>query len=487
MTPRLGERDERVLDHTPAPRHPQALPHRRVVCSGILEIRPGQAEYVAVGHGPRRERRLGSAAQHLLPEHLPAGEHPPFTSHDAPLHDVHLGGDLPGVYDFLPLRKRLRLELEGDVDDEAVGGAVEERDVVDPAAALFERNLTAQRRGHELEQLEPLLDVGAGVSVPKVVAQSHLELVANLHLPGHRVEGVHALVVLVALLVHARDDAAHAADDVGKHGGSDEHGEDDEKSLLRVRGRHVTVADGAHRHQRPVQRRDVHVPRRQVHARVQLVRELRLRVARGEEIGIDKVAVVIRHPVILLRDGPPRELPEARQPVRDHQRAQDELHQRQHVVVHVHGVLQPLQDAPRSQDAEQLHEPEQTQQLERLEATRGFHLVERDDGHDVHHEEPPHVPPHDLLPVRDVHPVRRLLVVVYEVKVRNDVGEEQEIDDHVDDVDWKRGQSGVCGAAALAVQERHLVRRDRGGVHQRHPDDDVPALHPPGPRVEEER
>ena len=244
------------------------------------------------------------------------------------------------------------------------------------------------------------------MSVSEVISEPHLELVANLHLPGHRVEGVHALVVLVALLVHARDDPAHAADDVGEHRRPDEHGEDDKETLLGSRRRDVSVADGAHRHQRPVQRRDVHVPRGQVHARVQLVVELRLRVARREQVRVDKVTVVPGDPVVLLRDGPRRELPQARQPVRDHQRAEDEFHERQHVVVHVQVVLQPLQDAPRAQDSEQLHQPQQTQQLERLEATRGFHLVERDDGHDVHDEETPHVPSHYLPPVRDVRPVR---------------------------------------------------------------------------------
>mmetsp|Transcript_69570 Transcript_69570/g.220276 ORF Transcript_69570/g.220276 Transcript_69570/m.220276 type:complete len:202 (-) Transcript_69570:253-858(-) len=197
------------------------------------------------------------------------------------------------------------------------------------------------------------------------------------------------MVVSVAFHVARRDHRGYRADDVSEHEGSEERAHHAVGPLQVVDRHDAAIAD------RHVAHREVHGE----HVEVELV-------LRGRVHAIVEGKV---HPRLCpLRRNHGQEAPPAGHPVREHDGDDPELAHLQVRVVDVEARLQPSEDAPSPQDAEELRQAEQADDAKELEAldvvvpapeTDG---VERHHGYEVDEEPSEEVPPHDAKAV--VHP-----------------------------------------------------------------------------------
>mmetsp|Transcript_27390 Transcript_27390/g.89651 ORF Transcript_27390/g.89651 Transcript_27390/m.89651 type:complete len:316 (-) Transcript_27390:657-1604(-) len=314
-----------------------------------------QSKEVRERHCSRSVRRLALSRKDIFAKHLARGEDSPLPSDHPAFNNVHLRRKLALLYDLLALRKGFAPERQCNLRHKVLGRAAEERDVADPRAALLHRHLAAQRRAHEIEQHVPVLHTCVAPSVAEVGAQTQPQIDRQVCLLHKVVEVIEQLVKFRVLLVHVGHDPAHGADHVRKHARPNHHGDDDVGAFLRSRRDYVAVPDRAHRHQRPVQSRDVLVVRRDVEARAEALVAVILPVVKLCSTILTPVVVALkvrRHPIVVRAHHLRKQPPDARQPVRDEERPDDKLVEHQQVVIHVDVVLEAAQDAARTEHAQ---------------------------------------------------------------------------------------------------------------------------------------
>ena len=442
--------------------------HGRVIIHHLLQRLLLEGVAVAEGERHRLVPTLHRPPEHVLPEArvVPDGSYPPL-AHDHPrLEHEELVALVPLGDDELLGRERLQDEVEADLDGDLLRDPVEDLHLDQPRGVDLRGNLLSHARRHKVEQLAPRNLARVLAPVPEERAEPPGQVHVDLRLLDEQVEPVHQLLELGLPVVHAREDAADGTHDVRVDGCAHQHADDEKHALgFRLR-RDVSVPDGRYRHRGQVQGGEVE--RSSGDVLVVVVR-----------VVVETVAVVVvGDPVAprLLHDLD--QVPEAGHPVRDEEGTDDELGQLEGAVVDGHGVLEPREDAARSEDAEQLCEADDSHNSQNLEvrlAPGGERdVVVGEDGDEVDDEEPFHIPLRDHLPVRDH--LEPLLVKVHQVKVENHVEEERQVDAHVHEV--HRRQS-------LLLHERNLVRGPYRGVQQQPHRDHVPPTHERGERVDQ--
>mmetsp|Transcript_24250 Transcript_24250/g.79045 ORF Transcript_24250/g.79045 Transcript_24250/m.79045 type:complete len:369 (+) Transcript_24250:1354-2460(+) len=284
----------------------------------------------------------------------------------------------------------------------------------------------------------------------------------------------------VLLRVTRRHHAGDGADDVPVHEGAEKHAHHHPHALHRRHRRNVTVPNRGHGHHGKVQGGDVHlsvVDARRLSPRLVEARDVlphpRLFVEHlaaavlGIELAVEQSEL---DPVDALPFQVDDERHEARHPVRENQRHAPKLAQLESGVINRNLALDPLEDARRAQDAQELRQPKETDHAQNLELIHSLAVhqdadgVERQDRDEVDPEPRAEVLFGDETLIEDVVAAERVLEP--EKKVEKQVVEEAQIDAPVQEKEpvQRRGE------------ERHFVRRHARSEDEQHDGDHVPLL-----------
>mmetsp|Transcript_3086 Transcript_3086/g.5616 ORF Transcript_3086/g.5616 Transcript_3086/m.5616 type:complete len:285 (+) Transcript_3086:757-1611(+) len=233
----------------------------RIFLGHSCNVCPRQSKQVGICESACSVVCLVIGQHKLCSDHLAPHNHSTPTTYHPALHYIHLLCLIVGMDDLLPLRVCLSFETQRDLNHKFGRPARKKGDRGNPVPALQHRHLPTQSGAHQPKQVTPFTDRSVLRTVAEVCLQPAEQLRRNLILLPKLRQLVHQLVKLRRLFVQVGDDATYATHDVRENRRAKDHSQDCENALRLGIGQNVAVANGGHRHERPIEGRDEHVRR----------------------------------------------------------------------------------------------------------------------------------------------------------------------------------------------------------------------------------